>query len=261
MEENTRIPQVFGMTIRKEQLDDIYELVSNDSQNVSKETRKEFWKLVRDIKRSPSPDSEEIIQAARIRNILFQVDRGGTYPLAPIIALETVLGLLSFTWGYIWSLRFPLDWTTILTWDLAGWGLLLWRFFCVMLIIFFFYPWGRFIGAKWAGIKLDGMVLDQYYEPTLKIDYVTFLNAAPAKRKWFFFIAGIWTVITALVTSFFGILLGQDYTPLIVTLLLFLFEMRVIASGSSSPTGGEMGHYNREKKIERVWREKVETGS
>jgi hypothetical protein len=43
-------------------------------------------------------------------------------------------------------------------------------------------------------------------------------------------------------------------------LLLLLFEMRVIASGSPKPTGGEMAHYNREKKIERAWRKKFDEG-
>jgi hypothetical protein len=34
---------------------------------------------------------------------------------------------------------------------------------------------------------------------------------------------------------------------------LVLFEGSVILSGNPSPTRGEMGHYNREKRIEREW--------
>ena len=249
------------MSERKQRLDEMLEAISNDPENVPKEIRREFWKLVREIKRSPEPDHGEIVQAARIRNILFQIDRGGTYPHAPIIALQTILGLLSFTWGYIWSLRFPLDWTGMFAWGLPGWGLLLWRFLCVMLVIFFLYPWGRFAAGKWAGIKFDGMVLDQYYEPTLKIDYVSFLKAKPSKRKWFFFIAGIWTVITGFMVSLFGFLLGPDYTALIATVFLFLFEMAVVVSGNSKASRGEMGHYNREKKIEGAWKKKLAAAS
>jgi hypothetical protein len=65
-----------------------------------------------------------------------------------------------------------------------------------------------------------------YSEPTLKIDYESFLLANPHKRKWFFFFAGIWTVITSLALGLVG----------------------------THNIGGEMAHYNREKKIERAWR-------
>jgi len=199
-----------------------------------------------------------VVLAARIRDILFRVDRGGTWPLGPVIALETILGLIALFWGYVASLRYVLPWDAILTWSLTDWGLFAWRFACVMMVIAFLYPWGRFIAGKWAGIRFEGMCLDQYYEPTLKIDYVTFLETTPPKRKWFFFFAGFWTVLTSAALSVIGIILGQDYTALNPTVLLLIFEGYVVATGMSKATGGEMGHYNREKKIERAWKKKIE---
>ena len=43
-----------------------------DAEDVSKTTRTQFWKLVRQIKRERKPDSEEIKLATEIRNNLFE---------------------------------------------------------------------------------------------------------------------------------------------------------------------------------------------
>ncbi|MHA2046070.1 MAG: hypothetical protein ACW99G_14860, partial [Candidatus Thorarchaeota archaeon] len=91
----------------------------------------------------------------------------------------------------------------------------------------------------------------------VKIDYVTFLKAPAWKRKWFFFFAGFWTVITSFWVWIVGMLIAVDYTALIPAIILALGEGAVVVSGNASPMRGEMGHYNREKKIERAWKKNL----
>lgn len=244
------------MINRLTELEEIHSLVMQNPKDVPKDVRKRFWRIVREIKRESRPNESEILKAAEIRNILFEADRGGTYALVPVLALEAILGLLAL-WGFIWALATPLDWRGIFSWSISDWLTFGIRFVFVFAVIAFLYPIGRVIAGKWAGIRLEGMCRDQYYEPTVKIDYVTFLKAQPSKRKWFFFFAGFWTVITSFWLWIVGLLLAGDYTALIPTVMLLLFEGTVVVSGNSSPTRGEMGHYNREKKIERVWKENL----
>jgi hypothetical protein len=238
------------------ELEEIHSIVVQNPKEVPSETRKHFWKIVRQIKRNPRPNEQEVLKASEIRNILFDANRGRTFPLGPVLALETVIGFLAL-WGYIWALGTPLDWTGILVWSFSNWLNFGLRFLFVFAIIAFLYPIGRVIAGKWAGIKLEGICRDQYYEPTVKIDYVTFLKAPASKRKWFFFFAGFWTIITSLWVWIVGMFLAWDYTALIPAAVLVLFEGAVVLSGNASPTRGEMGHYNREKKIERVWKKNL----
>lgn len=244
------------MTDRLVELEEIHSKVVQNPKEVPSETRKRFWKIVRQIKRNPRPDEQEVIKASEIRNILFEANRGRTYSLGPVLILETILGLLAL-WGYIWALGTPLDWMGVLGWGLSDWLSFGIRFLFVFAVIAFLYPIGRVIAGRWAGIKLDGMCKDQYYEPTVKIDYVTFLKAPASKRKWFFFFAGFWTVITSLWLWIVGMVLAGDYTALIPAIILTLFEGSVVLSGNPSSTRGEMGHYNREKRIERVWKKNL----
>jgi hypothetical protein len=242
---------------RLHELEKIFAEVSADPKNASRETRKRFWKLVRQIKRNPKPDDDEIAKASEIRNILFKADRGGTVPLIPALAIEFILGTFVALWGYLWLLGFPLDWSGIISWTLNDWGLFSLRMLCVMGVVALYYPFGRLIAGKWAGIRFDGMCKDQYYEPTLKIDYVSFLHAPATKRKWFFFFAGIWTVLTALAVGVVGLIVAQDFTSFIPAILILIFEGAAIRSGKPSANYGEMGHYNREKRIERVWKKNL----
>ncbi|MHA2322542.1 MAG: hypothetical protein ACXACG_12895, partial [Candidatus Thorarchaeota archaeon] len=161
------------MTERLVDLEKIHSVVVQNPKEVPGETRKQFWKIVRQIKRNPRPDDQEVIKASEIRDILFEATRGRTYPLGPVLILETILGLLAL-WGYVWALGTPLDWMEIHVWGLSGWMSFGLRFLLVFAVIAFLYPIGRVIAGKWAGIKLEGMCRDQYYEPTVKIDYVTF---------------------------------------------------------------------------------------
>ncbi|KXH70520.1 MAG: hypothetical protein AM326_04270 [Candidatus Thorarchaeota archaeon SMTZ-45] len=244
------------MTERLIELEKICSIIEQNPKEVPIEIRKRFWKIVRQIKKDPKPDEEEVYKASEIRNLLFEASRGRTFPLIPVLMLETVLGLLAL-WGYIWALGTPLDWMGIFAWGLAEWMSFGLRFVFVFAVIAFLYPIGRVIAGKWAGIKLEGMCRDQYYEPTVKIDYVSFLKAPASKRKWFFFFAGLWTLITSLWLWILGMFLSWDFTAFIPMILLALFEGSVILSGNPSPNRGEMGHYNREKRIEQVWRRKL----
>ena len=244
------------MTDRLIELEEIHTIVSQNPEEVSSETRKRFWKLVRQIKRNPRPDEQEVIKAAEIRDILFEVDRGRTYPLGPALLLEGIVGLLAIC-GYIWLLGTPLEWGGLFTWALSDWITFALRFLCVFFAIAFLFPIARVIGGRWAGIKLLGMSKSQANEPAVKIDYVTFLKAPAAKRKWFFFFSGVWNIITSFWIWILGMYLAWDYTALIPAIIFAIFEGAVVLSGNPSSSRGEMGNYNREKRIERVWKKNL----
>jgi hypothetical protein len=237
------------MSDRLQQLRELQGTISQDPKNAPKETRLRYWNLVREIKREARPDENEVILAAEIRETLFAASRGRTYALGPSLSVMAFLGMLGVL-GYVWTLGFHLEWTFILSWSLSDWGNFGLRFLFVFAVIAFLYPFGRFIAGKWAGIKIEGMCRDQYYEPTLKIDYMTFLKAPASRRKWFFFFAGAWTAITAVLLGGIGLVLDFDLTAFIPAFFIALFEGYVIFSGNTKPSGGEMGHYNREKRIE-----------
>lgn len=235
-------------------LDEIEEIVTQDSKSTPKEVRIRFWRIVKRLKQTPNPDREEVRQAARIRNILFRENRGRTYPLWPPVAILTILGLLGPTYWYLSLLDNPLQWSAILVWTSADWWVFLRRLGSLLGAVFCFYPFGRIIGAKWAGIRIDGMSRGMYNEPTVKIDYESFLLATPSKRKWFFFFAGLWTIITALALGLVGLALVGDHCGTITALFLGISEGAAILSGTTHNVGGEMAHYNRERKIEKEWR-------
>ncbi|MHA1925768.1 MAG: hypothetical protein ACXABV_01505 [Candidatus Thorarchaeota archaeon] len=244
------------MTDRLNELERLREEVRKDPKNVSGDTRKYFWKLVRQIKREPSPNEEEIVVAADVRDLLFESSRGKTYRMGPALGIMILLGLVVFL-VYLWLLQTPLLWSNILGWSIADVWQVIFRFLCIMGVIMFFYPVGRLIAGNALGIRLLGICRDELYEPTIKIDYVTFLKATPPRRKWFFFFAGIWTVITSLIVGMIGLAISSDITGFIPAALILLFEGYVVYSGNPSSARGEMGHYNREKKIERAWRKRL----
>jgi hypothetical protein len=234
----------------------IEEIVSKNPKTVDKETRREFWKLVRQIKRSPNPDQEEVVIAARIRNLLFKELRGREYPLGLCIGVLFLPGLLMTYW-YLRLLSVPLDFSTILVWTNSDWWLFLRRVGCVMGATFFFYPFGRLLAGKWLGIKIEAMCKGMYSEPALKIDYESFLLAEPPNRKWFFFIGGAWTVITCLILGIPGWFVAGDISGILAGAFLGVSEWLAILSGTTKKVGGEMAHYNREKKIETAWKKKL----
>jgi hypothetical protein len=242
------------MSERLQELQEIqHEVIT--SAEVSKETRKRFWKLVRQIKRERDPNREEVRVATEIRNILFKLDRGRTYSIGPFLALETIFGILSF-FLYLYGLQTPVIWMNILSWGMPEIIAVVIRFFGIFLVIAFFYPYGRLIAGKVLGIKIEAWCFDEYKEPTLKIDYETFLLASPSRRKWFFFFAGLWTLITDLIMGFIGWFIAGDILGFIIVLFFLGFYVPVLRSGTTSHGRGEMAHYNREKKIERSWKKR-----
>ncbi|MFW9864339.1 MAG: hypothetical protein ACFFEX_18830 [Candidatus Thorarchaeota archaeon] len=236
-----------------ERLNQIGEIVSKNPKDTPPEIRKQFWKIVRQIKQQPNPDLIEVKQAAHIRNLLFRARRGRTYPLWPCVILLTILGVIGPTFWYIRLLEVPLDWGTFFSWNDIDWWIFLRRLGSLLGATFFFYSWGRLIAGRWAGIRIEGMSRGMYSEPTLKIDYETFLLATPVKRKWFFFFAGIWTVISSFALGLVGQILVGDLCGIITVLFLGISEALAIWSGTTKNIGGEMAHYNRERKIEKIW--------
>jgi len=246
------------MSSNLQKLEQIEETVSEDPKNAPLEVRKQFWRIVREIKCNPNPSEAEVRKAAKIRNMLFREKRGRTYPLWPCIIIMTLIGLIGPTIWYLELLEVPLQWNEVFNWTQTDRWVFLRRVGSLMAAVFFFYPLGRLIAGRWAGIRIDGVSRGMYYEPTLKIDYETFLLATPSKRKWFFFFAGAWTIITSLALGIVGLLLVGDHSGTITALFLGISEGAAIWSGTTKNIGGEMAHYNRERKIERVWRENQE---
>ncbi|MHA2385373.1 MAG: hypothetical protein ACXAEE_04095, partial [Candidatus Thorarchaeota archaeon] len=154
------------MTERLKELERVREEVRQDAKNVSPDTRKYFWKLVRQIKREPSPNEDEIVVAADVRDLLFEASRGRTFPLGSTLAIMIIIGLAPLL-AYLWLLQTPLSWYNILSWTLADvWQVIL-RFLCIMGVVAFFYPIGRLIAGKALGIRLLGICRDELYEPTI----------------------------------------------------------------------------------------------
>jgi len=242
------------LSTRLKELDEIFEVV-NSTTEVPKQTRKQFWKLVRQIKREVDHDISEVKKATQIRNILFDMDRGKTYSIGPFVAAETILGILSFVL-YLYGLNTPVSWLSFLSWGFPEIIAVFLRFLGIFLMIAFFYPYGRLIAGSVLGIKLEAIWFSENKEPGLKIDYETFLLATPTRRKWFFFFAGLWTMIIAVGTGLIGWFIAGDILGFILGVFFIGFYGYVIGTGVTYPNRGEMSQYNREKKIERAWKKK-----
>jgi hypothetical protein len=249
---------VSAMTPRLKQIESIRDQVNAGQGAVPHETRKEFWKLVREIKREHSPIEDEVRAAAEVRDLLFDIDRGKTYSIGLWLGLQTAGGVVAFL-VFLYGLATPVNWLMIVSWSLTEIGAVVLRFLGLFFVVALFYPYGRLIAGKALGIKLMGMCWDEYREPTIRIDYVTFLKASPPKRKWFFFISGLWTLSLSLFVGAVGLLFAGDILGLAFGFFLILFYIWVIGSGTTSHGRGEMAHYNREKKIEKAWRKNLET--
>jgi len=237
------------------ELERILEEVKN-AEEVSKPTRRQFWKIIRHIKREREPDIKEIRIATKIRNILFDMDRGKTHAIGPFVAAETMLGIFSFIL-YLYVLNIPVSWLNFLSWGFLEIIIVFLRFVCIFLMIAFFYPYGRLIAGAILGIRLEAIWFSDKKEPGLKIDYETFLLAKPSRRKWFFFFSGLWTMITAVVTGLIGWFIAGDILGFILVAFFVVFYVYVIGTGVKYPNRGEMSQYNREKKIEKAWKKNL----
>jgi hypothetical protein len=246
------------LTPRLKDLETIREEISANPDGVSPDTRKQFWKLVRQIKREETPNEDEVKSAAQVRDLLFDIDRGKTYSIGPWLGLQTVGGIVAFL-VFLYGLATPVDWLMIVSWSLTEIGAVVLRFLGLFFVVALLYPYGRLIAGKALGIEVMGMCFDEYREPTIRIDYVSFLMAPPPRRKWFFFISGLWTLTLSLLVGAVGFFRGGDILGFAFGVFLILFYARVISSGTTSHGRGEMAHYNREKKIEKAWKKKPET--
>lgn len=231
-----------------DELESIYEKVVANPKNVDAKTKRRFWRLVGKIKRMSEPDELTILKAAEIRDLLYE-HRLGKPKSLKLLVIWFILGAFC-VYGYIWAIEFGPQYTGNLVHDILF--VICIRVLTVLGAIAFIYPFGRLLGGKVTGIRLDGISRDIYYEPTLKVNYVSYLKAAPPKRKWFFFIAGIWTFITAMWVGTIGFLLRNDPVGLAIALLLLIFETLGALLGGK--WAGEMGHFNRERRIVRDWK-------
>lgn len=226
----------------------LYEQIAANPEDVDASTRRKFWKIVGRIKRMPSPNEEVIQKAAEIRDILYEQRLGKSKPLSWLV-IWFILGVLC-AGAHLWTVTLGPPYTGDFFND----------FVIVMSIrggsvggaIFAFYPFGRLIASKYTRIGLDGITRDIYFLPTLKINYITYLKAHPPNRQWFFFFAGIWTVITATWVGSLGFLLGREWIGLAIALVLAIAE--AIGAIVGGKWAGELGHFKRERRIVRDWR-------
>ncbi|TFH06691.1 MAG: hypothetical protein E4H14_10260 [Candidatus Thorarchaeota archaeon] len=242
------------MSERMSELERILQEVKG-TDDVSKTTRTQFWKIVRQIKRERDPDIKEIKIATKIRNILFEKRTSRVYSLGWFIVGECVFGIL-FGLVYVFALVIPVSWSNILSWGFFEVFVILVRFFSLFAVIALWYPYGRLMAGMGYGIKFEGMYFSEQKEPGLKIEYESFLKAKPANRKWFFFFSGLWTFIVALGFGLLGWFLAGDIIGFAVSIVFLCFYGYVIGTGTPKNSRGEMGHYNREKKIENAWKKK-----
>lgn len=231
-----------------EELEEIHELVAASPKDADEQTRRRFWRIVGKIKRMPTPDDSLVIKAAGIRDLLYESRLGTPKPMK-LLVVFLLIGALS-VYGYIWAITLGPQYTGILLNDILF--VIFLRALMVFGAVAFLYPFGRLLASKAFGIHIDGISRDPYYEPTLKVNYVSYLKASPPRRQWFFFIAGIWTVVTSAWVGAIGFYLRGDLIGLVIMILLLAFETLAIISGSRK--AGEMGHFNRERRIVRDWK-------
>ena len=240
-----------------ERLDELGKILDEvkGSDSISLDTRKRFWRLVRQIKREHDPNLDEIKVTTEIRNIMFNERTANVYSLRGYVIATTILGVL-FSAMYIYACLIQVSWFNILSWTIFDILVIIVRFFGIFIAIAFFYPYGRLIGGAVFGIRFDGMYFSHQKEPGLKIEYESFLKATPSNRKWLFFVSGLWTFLTALTLAIIGFILAGDFLGIILCGFFVCFYGYVLGTGSPSNSSGEMGHYNREKKIEAAWKKK-----
>ena len=234
------------------ELQEIRERIGVNPKQVGEGTKRKFWRIVGAIKRNPHPSEENITLASEIRDILYHHRLG--YPKSlKWLGLWVVFGA-SCVIAYLWTLIFPIWFTGDPTTDI--WIMLFLRYSSFFGAIFGFYPFGRLLAGSVLGIKLDGITRDIYYLPTLKVNYPTYLKAKPTHRMWFFFFAGLWTVITGAWVGILGWIVGGEWIGLVSTIILGILEGVGIHYGGK--WAGEMGHFKRERLIVKDWQLNVD---
>jgi hypothetical protein len=234
------------------ELQEIHDKVAADPKNVDKQLKKRYWKLVGRIKRMTKVDKPVIVKAAEIRDLLYEHRLGKPRSLKWLV-LWLLMAVVSLGY-YVWDLIYG-GYTGDFMFDVIF--VLLNRFGTVMLMIFLLYPFGRLLTGRVLGIKLDGITRDIYYLPTLKINYISYLEALPPRRMLFFFFSGYWTTFTAIWVGAIGVILGGDWIGIIIAVILGLLEALGAVVGGY--WGGELGHFHRERRIVRDWKRSLES--
>ncbi len=229
-----------------EQLQSIHQIVERDPANLDLKTRRQFWRIVGQLKRMESPDANVIAKASQIRDLLYRERLGRTISLNWLF-LWLLCGVSAIIY-YLWLLLVQERVTGNLMddYDLGA---------LVAGAMFFLYPFGRLIAGALMGIRFDGISRDIYYLPTLKINYPTYLLASPPNRLWFFFLAGYWTAFSMIGIGIVGYLLSGEWTAIAFGLLLAFGE--TLAAIFGGKWGGELGHFHRELQIVRDWKQNL----
>jgi hypothetical protein len=229
-----------------EQLQAIHQIVKQDPANPDLKSRRQFWRIVSRIKRMESPETAVIAEASKIRNLLYKQRLGRSISLNWLI-LWFLCGM-SAIFYYLWLLLIEQRATGSLMADYDLGAL-------VAGAMFFLYPFGRLIAGSLMGIRFDGISRDIYYLPTLKINYPTYLQAPPPNRLWFFFLAGFWTAFIMICIGITGYLLAGEWTA--IAFGLFLAFLEALAAIFGGKWGGELGHFHRELRIVREWKQNL----
>ncbi|MFQ6087594.1 MAG: hypothetical protein ACE5K0_01650 [Candidatus Methanofastidiosia archaeon] len=283
------------------ELQEIQKIVMDDPTKLSPKAKKRFWKIVGIIKSDPSPNLQLIDTAAEIRDELFLHKLGHTKPMRVVMPIWTICGFgaiaisLLFTFpdlmypamyiswffvvlfilGYLWIINVGKKWRLFIFGVFVGGTVALDLFYVVKstnLLIEFnryfmfasipcFYLHGRYIGGLISGIKFDGVSRDQFYLPTLKINYRSYLAAKPPARQWIFFFGGIGTVVTSTAVATLQLLFFGSLSWYLIPAFLLFGEILDYLNLAGPLGGGEFNHLSREHRIIKKWKRKLKEGS
>jgi hypothetical protein len=260
----------------------------------SEESKKQFWKIVGEIKRDPSPDNNLVNLAVEIRDVVYLSRLGSVKPIGMSLSLFTICGFgfivstilfsypdlyyialyftliifILFMATYLWIINIGWKWSVIIFFLFVG-GTIVYELiadvysitilkdlnrYTALASVPSFYLYGRIIGGFIGNIKFDGVSRDIYHLPTLKINYKSYLLAEAPARQWIFFFGGIGTVITSLVASTVVLIFFNDPLLFLFPILLFFGEILDYLGVAGFLSGGEFNHLKREHKIINDWK-------
>jgi hypothetical protein len=272
--------------------------IEKNSRFSSEESKKQFWKIVGEIKRDPSPDDDLVNLSVEIRDVVYLSRLGPVKPIGMSLLLFTICGfgfivstiLFSYPDLYYISLYFALIIFSLFmltyVWVInIGWrgsaiiflmfvgGTIIYELFADIYSITIlkdlnrymalasvpsFYLYGRIIGGYIGNIKFDGVSRDVFYLPTLKINYKSYLLAEAPARQWIFFFGGIGTVITSILASIVVFIFYNDPLLFLFPVFLFFGEILDYIGVAGFLSGGEFSHLKREHKIIKDWKKNKE---
>ncbi|MHA2226691.1 MAG: hypothetical protein ACXAC8_15880 [Candidatus Hodarchaeales archaeon] len=280
------------------ELEEMRKTIRIDQSQLNPEARKRFWRIVGEIKRQTSPDSQVVEIASEVRDTLYKQRLGSTKPIRIILPLWTVCGfgvvlsslffsnpdliylgmclswlvITVFTLGYLWIVYLSKKWRyTILIASVGGTviGDLLLAVISIDLLVGVnrflmiaavpcFYLHGRWVGGKISSIQFDGVSQDIFYLPTLKINYQSYLLAQPPARQWIFFCGGIGTVVTFGIVATVQLIVFGDPLFYLFPIVLLFGEILDYLNLAGPLSGGEFHHLRRERKIIGDWKKRIE---